>query len=89
MLKENNHRLRFLPEAEIDAPLRGCSPQLKPVVETALLTGMRREELLSLKWEQIRNGFIYLTETKNGKARQIPINYRLEEVLREMFGGIS
>lgn len=37
-----------------------------------MLTGMRRGEMLSLKWEQIRNGFIYLTETKSGKARQIP-----------------
>jgi len=82
MLKENNHRLRFLTEAEIEALLKACSPHLKPIVETALLTGMRRGELLSLKWEQIRNGFIYLTETKSGKARQIPINERLAGVLR-------
>jgi integrase len=88
MLKENNHRLRFLSEQEIEALLKACTelrthaPHLKPVVETALLTGMRREELLSLKWEQIRNGFIYLTETKSGKARQIPINDRLAEVFR-------
>jgi integrase len=88
MLKENNHRLRFLTESEIEALLKACddlktySPHLSPIVETALLTGMRRGELLSLKWEQIRNGFIYLTETKSGKARQIPINDRLAGVLR-------
>jgi len=87
MLKENNHRLRFLTEAEIEALLKACSPHLKPIVETALLTGMRRGELLSLKWEQIRNGFIYLTETKSGKARQIPINNRLAEVLKEVRRG--
>jgi integrase len=84
MLKENNHRLRFLTEAEIEALLKECSPHLRPIVETALLTGMRRGELLGLKWEQIRNGFIYLTETKSGKARQIPINDRLAEVFREL-----
>jgi integrase len=67
MLKENNHRLRFLTESEVDALLKACtdlkthSPHLRPLVETALNTGMRRGELLSLKWEQIRNGFIYLT----------------------------
>ena len=93
MLKENNFRLRFLTESEIEALLKACddlktyTPHLTPLVETALLTGMRRGELLSLKWEQIRNGFIYLTETKSGKARQIPINDRLSEVFREVRRG--
>jgi len=88
MLKENNHRLRFLSDSEIEALLKACedlkthTPHLRPIVETALLTGMRRGEMLSLKWEQIRNGFIYLTETKSGKARQIPINDRLAGVLK-------
>jgi integrase len=71
----------------LNKAVEACSPHLKPIVETALLTGMRREELLSLKWEQIRNGFIYLTETKSGKARQIPINDRLAEVFKEVRRG--
>jgi integrase len=63
------------------------SPHLRPIVEVALLTGMRRGELLGLKWEQIRNGFIYLTETKSNKSRQIPINDRLAEVFKEVAPG--
>jgi integrase len=84
MLKENNHRLRFLSESEIEALLRECPSHLRPIVETALLTGMRRGELLSLKWDQIWNRLIYLTETKSGKTRQIPINDRLAEVFQEV-----
>jgi integrase len=90
MFKENNHRLRFLSDAEVEALLQACdalkasSPHLRPIVETALLSGLRRGEVLSLKWEQIRNGFIYLRETKANKARQIPINDRLAEVLKEV-----
>ncbi|MBM4295057.1 MAG: site-specific integrase [Deltaproteobacteria bacterium] len=87
IIKENNQRLRFLSKAEIEVLLKECLPHLRPIVETALLTGMRRGELLSLKWEQVRNGFIYLTETKSGKARQIPINDRLAEVFREIRRG--
>ena len=87
MFKENNHRLRFLSETEIAALLQACPPHLKPIVQTALLTGMRRGELLSLKWEQIRSGFIYLTETKSGKPRQIPINDLLSEVFKEVRRG--
>jgi integrase len=84
MAKENNHRLRFLNGHEIGALLAECPAHLKPIVETALHTGMRKEELLSIKWDQIRNGFIYLTETKGGKARQIPINDHLAGVLKEL-----
>jgi integrase len=93
MLKENNHRLRFLNDSEIETLLRACedlktfTPHLRPIVEVALLTGMRRGELLGLKWEHIRNGFIYVTETKSGKARQIPINDRLAEVFKGMRRG--
>jgi integrase len=84
MVKENNQRLRFLSNGEVEALLKACLPHLKPIVEVALLTGMRRGEILGLKWEQIRNGFIYLTETKSGKSRQIPINDRLAEVFKEV-----
>jgi len=41
---------------------------------------MRKEEILSLRWEQIRDGFIYLTKTKSNEARQIPINGNLNEL---------
>ncbi len=84
LFRENNHRLRFLSEMEVEALLKVCPPHLKPIVEAAIHTGMRRGEILSLGWEQIRNGLIYLTETKSGKARQIPINDRLGQLLREL-----
>jgi integrase len=84
MVKENNHRLRFLSEAEVEALLDACPRHLRSIVEVALLTGMRRGELLGLKWGQIRHGLIYLTETKSNKARQIPINDRLAQALKEL-----
>lgn len=95
MFKGNNHRRRFLSEPEIESllqayiDLKTYIPHLRPLVETAPLTGMRRGELLALQWEQIRNGFIYLTETKSGKARQISINDRLDEVFQKIRRGIT
>jgi integrase len=85
IFKENNHRLRFLDEAEVKALLDACHlPHLRAIVQVALLTGMRKGELLSLKWEQIRHSLIYLTETKGNKARQIPVNNRLDQVFKEL-----
>ena len=83
-LKENNKRMRFLSETETMSLLDGCSPHLKPMVECAVLTGMRRGEILSLKWEQVRNGFIYLEKTKTNEARQIPISDALEAVFKDI-----
>jgi integrase len=85
-LKENNQRNRYLTEEEIDRLLEECKPvkHLYRVVKTALHTGMRRGEILSLKWEQIRNGFIYLKETKTKNPREIPVNDELEELFKEI-----
>jgi integrase len=83
-LKENNKRLRFLSVEEADSLLSYCEGVVYWIVKTALSTGMRRGELLSLKWSDIRNGFIYLTQTKTDMPRQIPLN----ETLKEIFSSI-
>ena len=57
---------------------------LRDFVTIAINTGMRKGEILSIKWPQIRNGFIYLDKTKTDEARQIPINEDLEDCFRDM-----
>jgi len=45
---------------------------------------MRRGEILSLKWDQIRSGFVYLDKTKTNEARQIPVNDSLELLFKNI-----
>jgi len=45
---------------------------------------MRKGEILSLKWSQVRDGWIYLEKTKSGKGRPVPINNAQHEVFREL-----
>jgi len=82
LMKENNTRLRFLNEDEIARLIGACPVHLRDIVICALNTGMRRGEILSLKWDQIRNGLIYLEKTKTNESRQIPINDTLEQLFR-------
>ena len=84
MLKENNQRLRFLNDDEIPSLVDACPPYLRYIVQCALHTGMRKGEILSLKWEQVQNGFIYLRKTKNKEPRQIPINDELAAILKKI-----
>lgn len=82
--KENNTRLRFLDEEEIARLIEACPVHLRNIVICALNTGMRRGEILSLKWAQIRNGFIYLEKTKTNESRQIPVNDTLAELFKSI-----
>ena len=83
LLEENNKRLRYLAQEECHSLLDSCENHLKPIVLTALNSGMRKAEILNLRWEQVdlKHGFILLSITKNGERREIPIN----GTLREMF----
>lgn len=81
--KEDNEILRYLTVAEIKRLLDACPFQLKAVVATALNTGMRKGEILNLKWKDVKltDGLIFVEHTKSGKPRQIPINGQLRDVL--------
>jgi len=85
-LKVNNRRLRYLSGEECIALINACDPHLKPIVITALATGCRRGEILSLKWVHVdlKHGFIHLEDTKNGERRDIPINDALAATLQNI-----
>ena len=80
--QEPDGRLRYLSgEAEAERLLQACGDALRPMVVTALHTGMRKGELLGLTWDVVdmTHGFIRLKQTKNGKARALPFNETLVE----------
>jgi integrase len=83
---EKNKRLRFLDEDEINRLIDCCPPQLKPVVITALDTGMRKSEILGLRWNDIdfERNLIYLDDSKSGSPRQIPIGDFLKGTLLKL-----
>jgi integrase len=85
-LKEPPGRIRYLEPKEINALLANCAPHIKSIAICALNTGMRRGEILSLKWSNVdlRNKTIVLRETKNNELRIIPINDPLYETLKSL-----
>ena len=82
-LPEPQGRTRFLTLDEAKRLLEASSRHLRPIVVCSLETGMRRGEILNLRWSDVdmRTQTIYLGETKNGESRQVPISNRLFSVL--------
>lgn len=64
------------------------SPYLPSLIQLALLTAMRRSELIKLQWEDIdwSKQLIHLKDTKNGESRQIPIFDKVKVVLESIEG---
>ena len=83
MFKENNQRLRFLEREEIDKLLANCCEHLRSIVIVALNTGMRKSEILGLKWQDIdiKRNIIYLYNTKNGDKREVPMNEVVQKTI--------
>jgi integrase len=84
IVKEDNERIRYLDEDELQRLLNECPKHLELIVKCAVNTGMDRGEILTLKWEQIRDGFIYLPRYKTRPPREVPINDDLNEVFKEI-----
>jgi integrase len=83
LFRVDNRRLVYLEQEEVPRLFAACSPSLRNIVEFAVLTGMRRGEILSLQWQDtdLKTGTIRLLKTKNGKVRDIPMNQRLRQLL--------
>ncbi|MCB9748200.1 MAG: site-specific integrase, partial [Candidatus Omnitrophica bacterium] len=82
-IREPAGRLRFLEQEEIIKLLGNCSERLFPIVVLAVNTGMRRGEILNLKWSDVnyKHNIITLHDTKNGEKREVYINEQVKSAL--------
>ena len=89
--KEAQGRTRFLSDEEREGLLAACksseSVYLFTIVTLALSTGMRRGEILSLKWENInlQNRRVTLVRTKNGEIRVVPLVSKAYDSIRDIY----
>ncbi len=84
LLRENGARTRFLDGHEIERLLTASSESFRPILVTALHTGMRKGEILKLKWPDVdfNNSIITIQESKSGKKRMLPMDDTVCETLK-------
>ena len=84
--EKDTQKERYLTDAEEKTLLEHSTPRLRPIVLFALHTGMRRGEILNLKWADVdlSRQVIRVETAKNGRTRFIPINSTLSEELDKL-----
>ncbi|MCS6329506.1 MAG: site-specific integrase, partial [Nitrospira sp.] len=75
MGKVNNARVRYCDDETLARIYQACPIWLQPIVMLARYTGLRRENVVCLQWEQVdmARGLIILDHTKNGDRLGIPL----------------
>lgn len=87
-LRDDNERIRYLTfdeEERLLAVMVGrYANSVRPIFIFALNTGMRRGEILNVRWPDINweRNVILVRKTKSGAGRSVPINRAVAEVLK-------
>jgi integrase len=82
-------RVRYLQPTELRAVLEACPDWVRPIIALLVSTGMRRGEVLGLRWLDVdRKGCrILLPQTKNGEGRIVYLNRIACDALDSLPGG--
>jgi integrase len=89
--KPGGHRTRLIADDEF-ASVHAMAPlRVQLAMDLALLTGQRQGDILSLRWDQIKDGAIHIQQSKTGKRLAIELSVNLKRVLGKCaalpFGG--
>jgi excisionase family DNA binding protein len=79
-------RERILTYEEEERLMDAAVTHFRPFLVIALNTGMRRGEILNLKWPQVdfRSRLVHVIKTKRAKNRIVPMNKTLYETLQAL-----
>jgi len=65
--------IRRVTDEQFSAVVENLPRELQPIARLLLATAMRKGEALGLTWSEVRGRSLYLTRTKSGKAREVPL----------------
>jgi integrase len=90
--KQSEGRTRYLSPTEFKSALEAAPDWMRGPMALAAFTGMRRGEILGLRWKDVDldGKRAYLTETKNGALPVLTLNQLAAQVLQSLsMGGPS
>jgi len=91
LLRENNVRATVINEQQLSALVKEADSDLKPILIVAYDTGMRKSEILKLRWSQVdlHEGVVLVTGTKTDEPRSVYLTQRAKQTLHSLPRSIS
>ena len=84
LFKENNKVLRVLSDEEFNRLYNAAAEHLKPILLVAINSGLRRSEILNLRWDEIKDSHLIVRESKNNEIRMVPFNVILTDTFNTL-----
>lgn len=84
--QEQKIEMHILDIKKINQLLEASGEYLNAIITLGLNTGMRKGEILSLRWSDIDfdKHFIFIKETKSAKSRKVPMNSLVADSLKKL-----
>lgn len=89
VLHERDRRISLYEQQQILIEANRClNPYIKPIIQIALATAMRRGEILNIQRSHINETrrTLLIPQTKNGHARTIPLSPKAIQILKHQYG---
>ena len=90
LYKAPKGRIRYLTQDDVDRLMIELPEHLKPIVAFALLTGLRKSNVLNLRWTQIdqKKGIVIIpgSEMKNGENHVVHLSKKARSVISSQKG---
>jgi len=78
LLPGENFRSQWVTPVEAKKLLAASKGPIREAIRWAVLTGLRRGEILAIRPENFRSGAVYLPDSKSGKPRSVPLPPELD-----------
>lgn len=90
LLDEGHERERWLTKEEAHRLLKELPPHLSDMAAFSLLTGLRKANVLGLKWRNVdlvrRHAFVSASQSKTRTAIPVPLNDEAVNIIRKQMG---
>lgn len=86
LFKPREYVLRILKPKEIQKLIKVTKGYLRAIIIVAVHTGMRKGEILNLRWNDIDfvKGYVLIREAKSGHMRKVPISPVVKHTLKSL-----